>query len=69
MTSIIWDRSDRDSSAIDMDTDEEKGFVWHEGSNWMAEADQCRINQHFPSMRAAEIAVEFALEQEDLLNG
>lgn len=68
MISVIWDRSDWESSAIDMDTDEEVGFCWNEEGRWRADVHGARITQHFPSLRAAEIAVELALEQEDILN-
>jgi hypothetical protein len=74
VTSIIWDRSDWESSAIDMDTDEEVGFVHFEVAKppfrpaWKAEVQGCMLNEEFGSQRAAEIAVEQALEQEDILN-
>ena len=75
VTSIIWERGDWYSSAIDMDTDEELGYVHYEfckplsSSGWRAEVQGCFLNEKFKTMRAAEIAVEQALEQEDILNG
>lgn len=67
-TSITWDRADWESSAIDMDTDEEAGSVWHGECGWAAEANGATLAEEFRSQRAAEIAVELALEWEDMVN-
>jgi hypothetical protein len=69
MTSIIWERTEWESDAIDMDSNESVGYCWREMGRWRSEVKGAQLTEHFTSLRAAEIAVELALEQEDILHG
>lgn len=70
MSFLIWDRDDfaGESTAMDMDSDEEMGFCWFDGG-WKAEAFGNQILGKFGTLRDAEAAVEFAIEHEELTHG